>query len=126
MSAEDETTSRETYTVNSVPVSVERHTPRHFDGIQRPTVNTPPTDQQLTPRSAGKKRRLDHPDVEEWPQQYYGVCVCADICAFQWFMYVCVVTPTYVCMYVQVRVHMCAQWISYCTCIFSCGLSIYV
>jgi hypothetical protein len=71
VSAEDETTSRETYTVNSVPVSVERHTPRHFDGIQRPTVNTPPTDQQLTPRSAGKKRRLDHPDVEEWPQQYY-------------------------------------------------------
>ena len=72
---EDETNSRDTYTVNDVPVNVERHTPRHFDGIQRPSVNTSVVDQP-TPQSAGKKRRLGNTEGDRWSQQDYGAYVC--------------------------------------------------
>ena len=66
---EEESPSRGTYTVNNVPVSVERHTPRHYDGIQRPTVEGYTASPSAAPaRSSGKKRRLDS---DSWPGHGY-------------------------------------------------------
>lgn len=68
---EEESPSRGTYTVNNVPVSVERHTPRQYDGIQRPTVDGYSASQSApAPRSSGKKRRLES-DAEYWAEQGY-------------------------------------------------------
>ena len=69
---EEESPSRGTYTVNNVPVSVERHTPRQYDGIQRPTVEGYSASQSAAaPRSSGKKRRLET-DAEYWAGQGYA------------------------------------------------------
>ena len=69
---EEESPSRGTYTVSNVPVSVERHTPRQYDGIQRPTVEGYSAGQSAPgPRSSGKKRRLES-DTEYWAEQGYA------------------------------------------------------
>ena len=69
---EEESPSRGTYTVSNVPVSVERHTPRQYDGIQRPTVEGYSAGQSApAPRSSGKKRRLES-DTEYWAEQGYA------------------------------------------------------